>query len=271
MSTIPCNEIERMAADRRARAEALAFFDASIWLGRPAGFTCAEEITAGALPGALRGRFLTGGLVSHWRSFTYAAQDANAALLEALSGAENNLYAVWTALPLYPVEAGPLPGEGELPARVRAVRIFPKTHRFALADWCLHSLCAWLLARKLPLLVWHTEVEWPALYQLARACPALPIVVESQPQKILYHTRTLFPLMRDCPNVMVELSNFAGQGFVDHAVREFGPERLLFGSFLPMSDPLVPIGLVLDSPIGEADRRLIAGENLRRLIGEVQG
>ena len=97
----------------------------------------------------------------------------------------------------------------------------------------------------------------------------LPLVVETQVQKILYHTRPLFALLRDCPNVRVELSNFAGQGFLEYAVREYGAARLLYGSFLPMSDPWVPMGLVLDADIGDAEKALIAGGNLRRLVREV--
>jgi predicted TIM-barrel fold metal-dependent hydrolase len=122
----------------------------------------------------------------------------------------------------------------------------------------------------MPLFIWHTELEWPALYELARTFPQLPLVVETQTQKILYHTRPLFALLRDCANVYVELSNFAGQGYLEYAVREFGAERLLFGSFLPVSDPLAPLGLVLDADLPEAAQRLIAGDNLRRLIGEVR-
>ena len=53
-------------------------------------------------------------------------------------------------------------------------------------------------------------------------------------------------------------------------MREFGAERLLFGSFLPVSDPLVPIGMVLDADLSEEEKRLIAGDNLRRLLEGVR-
>jgi hypothetical protein len=50
-------------------------------------------------------------------------------------------------------------------------------------------------------------------------------------------------------------------------LQHVGAGRLIFGSFLPVSDPLVPLGLILDAEMSEADRALIAGGNLRRLIG----
>jgi hypothetical protein len=262
--------LDNMIHDRQELRERLRFFDAGIWLGPPAGFPNAVEFQPAELGAALLGRGLTGGLVSHWWGKTVSAQDGNRVLAVALEGCAEDVYQIWTALPLQPGDDGPLPGVGDLPSQVRAVRLFPKAHNFSLADWCVGSLCEWLIERRMPLFIQHTETDWPSLQRLEAAFPALAIVVESQVQKILYHTRALFPLMQACSNVQVELSNFAGQGFVDYAVRQFGAERLIFGSFLPMNEPLVPIGMVLDADITEEEKALIAGGNLRRLVSEVR-
>ncbi|MGO8702399.1 MAG: hypothetical protein ACLQVA_01175 [Candidatus Brocadiia bacterium] len=262
-------QIKEMADRRRDAAEKLRFFDAGIWLGEPTGFPLAHELSPDGLGAALKGRCITGGLVSHWHGKTVSAQDGNEALTRALEGRRDEVYATWTALPLLPGEGGRLPGAGPLPGQVKATRIFPKTHNFPLTSWCIGGLSEWLASRRMPLFIWHTELDWKSMYELARAFPKQEIVVETQTQKILYHTRPLFALMRDCRNVRVELSNFAGQGFIEYAVREFGAERLIFGSFLPVNDPLVPIGMVLDAKISEAEKALIAGGNLRRIVNEV--
>ena len=261
------DRIGTMSLQRRELAQRLRFFDAGIWLGRPQGFPLAKELPAGRLEAELGSRFITGGLVSHWRGKTVSAQQGNADVVTAIQGHGSDLFAVWTGLPLDPAEAGPVPGSDDVPASVRAVRVFPRSHNFPLERWSIGTLCEWLVGRRMPLFVWHVEVDWPSLYRLAQAFPKLPIVVETQTQKILYHTRPLFALMRDCRNVHVELSNFAGAGFMEYAVRRFGAQRLIFGSFLPVSDPLVPIGMVLDADIAEKDKALIAGGNLRRLVG----
>ncbi len=245
------NDIKQLVVDTRARAEELRFFDSSIWLGSPEAFPLAEELDADSLSQVLDGRFITGGLVSHWRG-KRCAQEGNEAL-RAVRGPERNLYSIWTGLPLFPKESGELPGFAELPREVRAVRVFPKTHAFPLVDWCIGSLCQWLTTRRIPLFVWHTEIDWQSLYTMAKAFPDLPLVVETQVQKILYHTRPLFALMRDCRNVSLEISNFAGQGFLEYAAREFGAERLIFGSFVPVNDPLVTIGMVVDAAISRRE------------------
>ena len=264
--------VRRMARERRELSERLRFVDASIWLGPAQGFPLAEELQVDSLAAELADRSITGGLVSHWRGKVVSAQEGNQALLDVAGRLGDDFFTVWTGLPLFPAEtSGPLPGRDELPEHVRAVRIFPRSHNFPLELWSIGSLCEWLASRRMPLFIWHVELDWPALHRLAGEFRGLPVVVETQPQKILYHTRPLFGLMRDCPNVHVELSNFAGAGFIEYAVREFGAERLVFGSFLPVSDPLVPIGMVLDADITEEQKRLIAGDNLRRLVGEVRG
>ena len=264
------DRIGQMAAARETAARELRFFDANIWLGRPDGFPLAEQIAPAKLGKVLERRFITGGLVSHWHSKRVSAQDGNDALAQALQGQSENLFAVWSGLPLYPAESGSVPGSADLPTNIRAVRIFPKSHNFPLADWCIGSLCEWLIARSMPLLIWHVELDWQNLYRIAKLFPELRIVVETQTQKILYHTRPLFAVMRDCSNVLVELSNFAGPGFIKYAVKQFGAQRLIFGSFLPANDPLVPMGMVLDADISKEEKTLIAGNNLRRLIAEAR-
>ena len=263
-------QIREMAAERRAQAARLDLCDASLWLGRAQGFPLARTWQPAYLAAILPRYFIRGGLVSHWHSRTHSAQDGNQALAEALPQLPADCGVIWTGLPLLAGEGAPLPGLGALPERVCGVRLFPKAHIFPLADWTLGPLCEWLVGHRLPLFLWHTELEWSALRSLAKAFPQLRIVVESQPQKILYHVRPLFALLGECPNLLVETSNFIGQGVIEYVVREFGAERLLFGSFLPVGDPLVPLGMLLDAVIDDAAKALIAGGNLRRLMREVR-
>ena len=262
---------EEQERQRREDILRLSFFDAGIWIGRPQGFPLAHACEAADLPAILKKHFLTGGLVSHWRGKAVSAQDGNESLTAVMEERSNpDLFAVWTGLPLFPRDNGLLPGNGEPPAVVKAVRIFPRTHNFPLAVWSVGTLMAWLHERHIPLLLFHTECAWNDLFTVAQAFPSLPVIVETQTQKILYHTRPLFALMKACPNIRVELSNLCGAGMLEYTVREFGADRLIYGSFLPVGDPLVPIGMVVDAAISEQEKKAIAGENLRRLIAEVR-
>jgi len=262
--------IESNSAARRGRIAGLSFFDANCWLGTPSYFPLAQELHPGQVEGTLQEYKLHGALISHWDAVRLSAQEGNQALLEASGTLPQNVYTVWTGLPTAVSEQDPLPGRGRPDPRLRGVRLFPKTHQFQLAAWVVGELCEWCSERRIPLFVWHVETQWASLQALAAAFPRLTIVIESQWQKCLCHNRDLFSLLKACPNVLLESSNFIGQDNVSVFVRSFGAGRLLWGSFLPVNDPYASIGMVLEADITENQKQLIAGGNLRRLIAEVK-
>ena len=262
--------IARMSQDRAELARTLGFLDCNLWLGRPEGFPLAHEIGAGELAEHLEAAHLTGGLVSHWWGKTSSAQDGNQALARVDGSLPQGCWTIWTGLPLYPREPGMVPGPGMTHRRLRGVRLYPRAHNFPLGEWSTGGLCQWMVERNLPLFLQHPELDWSSLRQLALKFPTLAIVVESQTRKILYHTRPLFMLMKECGNILLEISNFCGPGFLEHAAREFGAHRLLFGSFLPAADPLVPMGMVLDAELPLEQKAMIAAGNLRRLVEGVR-
>jgi hypothetical protein len=261
--------IERVAREKRKQADGLALFDANVWLGRPDLFPLAEELPRDGVGEAFAEYGIRGGLVSHWDGFRLSPQEGNTALLDAEGALPENTWLLWTGLPLVPREQDPLPGFGRLHPRVRGVRLFPKTHHFSLSPWVVGSLCEWCAAHRLPLFLWHVEIEWDGIYALAGAFPELRIVLETQWQKILYHNRDLFSLLEARRNVRVESSNLVGQDFVSYLVKHWGAERLLFGSFLPMNDPWASIGMILDADITREEKAMVAGGAARKLIDEV--
>ena len=262
--------IEAEEEKRRKAVRDLKLFDGNIWLGRGKEYPLAPAIDGGGLEEIFTKYSITGGLVSHWYALSLSVQDANEALVREEQAFPDNTYSIWTALPLLPREQDPLPGYGAPLGKMRGVRVFPKTHRYECTPWVLGGLCSWCVEYNVPLFIWHVEADWNGLYNIAREFPGLQLVLESQWQKILYHNRTLYNLMSRCHNIYAELSNFAGQDFISHAVHTFGAGRFLFGSFLPMNDPFVPIGMVLDADISMEDQLMIAGGNLRKMIEGVK-
>ncbi len=69
------------------------------------------------------------------------------------------------------------------------------------------------------------------------------------------------------PNILIETSGFdATAGFLEMAVRELGAERIVFGSHLPSRSLGTELGKVIGAHIPEHDKRLILGENYRKLL-----
>ena len=74
--------------------------------------------------------------------------------------------------------------------------------------------------------------------------------------------------VRDSANVLVETSGFdATAGFLEKAVRELGPERILFGSHLPSRSLGTELSKVTAAELDEQAKRLILGGNFRRILG----
>jgi predicted TIM-barrel fold metal-dependent hydrolase len=119
---------------------------------------------------------------------------------------------------------------------------------------------------RIPLFIQHVETQWNDLHLLAETYTELNIIVESQWQKIIYHTRPLFNLMKAHRNIVLETSNFVCSNILEYGVGELGADRFIFGSFAPMNDPFVPIGMIIDARISDEEKILIAGDNLRHIL-----
>lgn len=73
--------------------------------------------------------------------------------------------------------------------------------------------------------------------------------------------------VRDVPNVTIDLAGSdPAAGFVEMAVRELGPRRVLYGSDAPGRSFASQLAKVYGADVPDETRRLIFGENLRRLL-----
>jgi predicted TIM-barrel fold metal-dependent hydrolase len=73
--------------------------------------------------------------------------------------------------------------------------------------------------------------------------------------------------IRDCKNVFAELcGSDPTAGFTEMAIRELGAERVLYGSDAGGRSFASQLGKVLGADIPESAKRLILGENTKRLL-----
>jgi len=73
--------------------------------------------------------------------------------------------------------------------------------------------------------------------------------------------------IRSSGNILAETSGFdPTAGFLEMAVRELGPERIVFGSHFPSRSLGTELGKIFGARISDDARRQILGGNLRRLL-----
>lgn len=76
--------------------------------------------------------------------------------------------------------------------------------------------------------------------------------------------------IRSSPNILIETSGFdATAGFLEMAIRDIGPERILFGSHLPSRSLGTELGKILGAQMSERARHLVLGENYRKLLAPI--
>src|ERR1035441_10208538 len=101
------------------------------------------------------------------------------------------------------------------------------------------------------------------LAELARRHPDVPIIAAHTGADWEVGIRAI----RDCKNVCAELcGSDPTAGFTEMAVRELGAERVLYGSDAGGRSFASQLGKVLGADIPESAKRLILGENCKRLL-----
>lgn len=209
-----------------------------------------------------------GALVYHRLAVDYDPMLANLRLIEEIADDRNRLYPCWMALPSF---SGEFPSVAELVQLmeehdVRAVRIHPEQFGVPIKESLWGELRDALLERDilcvLPVHVYGGELD--------SSDRVLTIFRENK--TLLVGTvwsqwREVVTLMEQYPNLHLEFSLFQANRAVEHFAERYGAERCLFGTGLPDRAPGAARGFVDFSLLSHEQNRLIAGENLKRLLG----
>jgi len=202
-------------------------------------------------------RFCIGrGLASHWECEEYDVVLGNEALASELGP---RLTPAW----------GVLPGEPFLDLLAArepaAVRLAPARQQsnFSLAGWCAGDLFDFLQQHAVVTLIASADIGWNDVATLLENFPRLPLVVLETGYRA---DRYLFPLLKRFPTLHFDSSTYLAHRQLEAFVESHGPDRILFGTRLPLYTPAASLGVLASSRISDADRLAIAGGNLRRLL-----
>ena len=242
------------------------FFDCNCMVGRfgqpqPGQFWDAESLER-----ELERCGVRRALVFHALAKELDPATGNATLAQELAGRER-LAPCWVAMPHHTGEMPPPEELCEAMAEqdVRAVRLFPQTHNYSLAEWCAGDLLAALERRRIPVFIDHDETNWEVVNSACEAHPELPLVL----LRVNYRAhRFLYPLFARHRNLHVEIGLFVAHDALADCAQRHGAERMLFGSALPHFTPGGPMANIAYAAMSDREKTLIAGGNLRRLLGE---
>jgi hypothetical protein len=264
------DKINELIEDYRQRRDALTFLDCNMWVGRTPAPDFFEDFTLPELQQKMQRYHIAGGVVSHFASVHYDVEWGNQQVIDLIQG--TGLFAAICLLPdLFYAGGSGRHYLADLAANgARVVRLFPKTHTYALKSWSCGGMFEALSDMRIPVMLWHTEISWSEVHDLCAAYPELPIIVEGAPQKIMYHSRQYYPLLEKFSNFYLEMHNLIAYLSIDEMVKRFGAHPFVFGSNLPMWDPNVTMMGVTHARISQSEKEQLAYNNLRKLMDAVR-
>lgn len=251
----------------------IKFFDANCMVGRYNLFRSGSFYTKERLLQEMEYYDISDALVFHAVSMENSPQLGNQLILEGVADAPA-LHPVWSLLPTVSVERGQVGSFADEMRKhnIRIVRLFPLQFHFSLDNWCLGDIFDMLSERKIPVIIDYFDpitphadrTDWQSIVSVCRRYPELPIIAS----EFRFRTnRRLYRAMEKCPNLHIELSGLWLFRAVEFICREFGADRLLFGTRLPIRDPSCSLGMVNYAMISEEEKEMVAGRNISRLMG----
>ena len=145
---------------------------------------------------------------------------------------------------------------------VRLFRFFPQYQEWHISQAPFRKLLREVLAPAGVALMLPADMGITAIGDMAAGLPNV-VIVESFKYAFLAEA---IVVMQERPNVCVETHLINSPNWVEVLQAEVGVERLIFGSHAPLAYPTAAIAQIEHARVSDADKALIFGGNLRRLL-----
>jgi predicted TIM-barrel fold metal-dependent hydrolase len=249
----------------------LRLFDANCRLG-PSDLTVSgAPTTAVDLVSEMDRYGMAEALVYHASADGYGPEFGNTCLKEEIMKV-GRLHGCWVVFPHHTGEMRTprMLVEGMSAAGVRAARMFPARHRFLLSDWSANELLEAFSEHRFPLFLDYDRTHWAenvvdynSVFRICKEFPALPVILVREG---IGSTRYIYALLERFDNLYIEISYYQTACGLEDISKKFSARHLLFGTGLPMYAAGPVISMLLYSGISPEERRMVGGNNLRRLL-----
>jgi predicted TIM-barrel fold metal-dependent hydrolase len=184
------------------------------------------------------------------------------------------LHPAWAGLMTHSRE---LPPPGDLVSQMResgvgALFLFYGQFDIRLDEWGVDDLLEVLEESRVPVFLcpinWRSQAmdatDWTNVVRICSKFPDLPVIIAEN--RTYKSQRAAYAALDACPNLRFDLSSWWLHRRIEFICREWGAERLVWGSQLPERNPGVPMMQLNYSDISPEDLSLIAGGNMRELL-----
>ena len=258
--------VEQAVNHYNEKRDALGFFDLNVWWDFTSDKQFIKPVDFTQFKSDLVALYIKRAVITSHEALRYEPVIGN----EALSGHIKDSPDLYGCMILVPeIENIEAYIDKKLAERFVSARLFPKIMRHSMKKWLIGDILDHLQRRRVPLILWHSEVSWDLYESLAVEYPDLPIIIDGCETKLLYHNRNYVPLIRKYPNIYLETHNLALAGEIAYLAAEVG-HKLIYGSYYPYNTPNASMLNLTTGEISDEIGQLIVSGNLDRLICEIR-
>ena len=256
--------------------EDLGLFDSCVTLGRFSSETCIPT-TADLLPILDRYRIREALVHDYHARGIYPLSHGNRRVMDQVSG-QPRLHPVWVLEPA--LAPGAAAAEGivaeMLAAGVHAARL--RIRAKGALPWVWEDLLGALASHRVPCFLDYgspestlgelSDGDVDALRTMVLAHPDLPFILSHVMGGLGVHPGVAY-LVRRVPNLHIDITGILE--YWREAARDAGPDRVLFATGMPFTDPGILVSNVQYARgMTLAEKRLVCGDTLRALLGGVR-
>ena len=150
--------------------------------------------------------------------------------------------------------------------KIKTFTLYPTAHRYSFNTWNMKEIYDYIAKKGFPVIISQTDISIDSLYTILK---------ENAKMKVIYtdvgyaNDRSLMTLLEKFDNLYVETSGYQTLDGIEFISRNFGAERLIFGTGMPFKSPGAAISRILFSKITDSEKEKIAYGNICNLTGEV--
>lgn len=154
--------------------------------------------------------------------------------------------------------------------KIRGVKIHPTFMAVAADDEQLvYPIVQKAGELGVPVMIHSGETPWATPWQVGLTAldnPDVTIVMAHMGLAEIINMDAAIKMAKRAPNLILETTGITAEDYIAKAVNEIGPERVVYGSDMLSHHPMVEMEKVKRANITEEAKRLILGDNAKRLF-----
>jgi len=160
---------------------------------------------------------------------------------------------------------------------IKAIRLFPHVHGYRPIPFYLDTVMEEAQKHHMPVIIDEIDITHPNLpwstwgfspsyediYELSQTYPGIDFIIISPG---MLTQRKQFTIMHKTKNVYFDCSPL-GYKNIEYICEKFSADKIVFGTGFPVLEPGAYLSYILYADITEKEKRMIAGENLCKILG----